>query len=128
MKRFGVIALLILASCARAGGSADSGIEGRVLLGPQCPVVTEESPCPDEPVSAEVLVLNLDGREVARAQSGPDGRFRIALEPGTYEVQALVTAGAMFAKPVNVTVSAGDFAQVSVLLDTGIRVPVAESP
>lgn len=126
MKRFGVVALLILASCARAAGSSDSGIEGRVLLGPQCPVVSEESPCPDKPVSAEVIAMRLDDRKVFSVRSGLDGRFRLGLEPGTYEVQALVTAGAMFAKPVNVTVTPGEFVRVDVLLDTGIREPVGE--
>ena len=126
MKRLGVIAMLLLMSCARAGGAADSGIEGRVLLGPQCPVVTGGSPCPDKPVSAEVVAMRLDDRKVFTVQSGSDGRFRLALGPGTYEVQALVTAGAMFAKPVNVTVPPGEFVSVDVLLDTGIREPVAE--
>jgi hypothetical protein len=126
MKRLSVIAILILASCARAGGSADSGIEGRVLLGPQCPVVTAASPCPDKPVSAEVVAMRLADRETFSARSGRDGHFRLALPPGTYQVQALVTAGAMFAKPVSVTVSTGDFVRVDVLLDTGIREPVAE--
>ncbi|MGH2683228.1 MAG: carboxypeptidase-like regulatory domain-containing protein [Actinomycetota bacterium] len=127
MKRFGVVAILILASCARAGGAADSGIEGRVLLGPQCPVVSEESPCPDKPVVAEVVAIRLEDREEFSARSGSDGRFRLALGPGTYEVQALVTAGAMFAKPVNVTVPPGEFVRVDVLLDTGIREPVGEA-
>ena len=97
-----------------------------MLLGPQCPVVTEESPCPDKAVSAEVVAMRLEDREVFTARSGSDGRFRLALGPGAYEVQALVTAGAMFAKPVNVTVSPGEFVHVDVLLDTGIREPVAE--
>ena len=126
MKRLGVLAMLLLMSCARTGVAADSGIEGRVLLGPQCPVVTEGSPCPDKPVSAEVVAMRLDDREVFTVQSGSDGRFRLALSPGSYEVQALVTAGGMFAKPVNVMVSPGEFVSVDVLLDTGIREPVAE--
>ena len=126
MRRLAVTAILLLASCAKAGTATDSGIEGRVLLGPRCPVVTEESPCPDKPVSAEVVALRLDDREVFSAQSGSDGRFRLALGPGTYEIQALVTAGAMFAKPVSVTVPPGEYVSVDVLLDTGIREPVAE--
>lgn len=126
MKRFVAIVVLLFVSCARAGGSADSGIEGRVLLGPQCPVVSEESPCPDKPVSAEVVAMRVEDRRSFNVHSGSDGRFRLALPPGTYEVQALVTAGAMFAKPVSVTVLPGEFTQLDVLLDTGIREPVAE--
>ena len=126
MKRLMVLAILLLVSCARAGGAADSGIEGRVLLGPQCPVVTESSPCPDKPVAAEVIAMRLEDRETFSVRSGSDGRFRLALPPGNYEVQALVTAGAMFAKPVNVTVTAGHFVHVNVPLDTGIRERVGE--
>jgi hypothetical protein len=70
--------------------------------------------------------MRLEDGKVFSVQSGSDGRFRLALGPGTYEVQALVTAGAMFAKPVNVTVPPGEFVSVDVLLDTGIREPVAE--
>src|SRR5919106_4749124 len=127
MKRLSVLAMLLLASCARAGGAIDSGIEGRVLLGPQCPVVTEGSPCPDKPVSAEVVAMRLEDRKTFSVQSGSDGRFRLPLPPGEYEVQGLVTAGAMFAKPVNVTVPPGEFIHVDVPLDTGIREPVAEA-
>ena len=127
MKRLSVIAMIFLMGCARAGGAGDSGIEGRVLLGPQCPVVTEESPCPDEPVAAEVVAMRLEDHETFSVRSGSDGRFRLALPPGDYEVQALVTAGAMFAKPVNVTVPPGEFVRVEVPLDTGIREPVAEA-
>jgi Carboxypeptidase regulatory-like domain len=126
MKRLTLAAILLLVGCARAGGAADSGIEGRVLLGPQCPVVTEESPCPDRPVSAEVVAMRLEDRATFSIQSGSDGTFRLALPPGDYQVQALVTAGAMFAKPSNVTVPPGEFVSVDVLLDTGIREPVAE--
>ena len=125
MKRLAVLAILLI-GCARTGTAAVSGIEGMVLLGPQCPVVTAGSPCPDKPVAAEVVATRLEDREVFNAQSGSDGRFRLALPPGEYEVQALVTAGAMFAKPVNVTVPPGEFVHVDVPLDTGIREPVAE--
>jgi Carboxypeptidase regulatory-like domain len=124
MKRLCVVAILLLASCARAGGTTDSGIEGRVLLGPQCPVVSQASRCPDKPVSAEVVAMRLEDRKVFRVRSGANGRFRIALPPGTYEVQALATANAMFAKPITVTVPAGEFVRADVLLDTGIRDPV----
>jgi hypothetical protein len=126
MKRALILAVVVLAGCARAGGGVDSGIEGRVLLGPQCPVVSEASPCPDKPVATEVIVVTRGGEEVARGRSGSDGRFRIAIEPGNYVVTALVAANAMFAKPVDVTVAPGEFVQVNVPLDTGIREPLGE--
>jgi hypothetical protein len=63
---------------------------------------------------------------VARGQSGSDGRFRIALEPGSYVVQATVAGNALFAKPVDVTVTSGQYVNVIVPLDTGIRDPLGE--
>lgn len=129
MKRMVLLVAVVLgAGCARAGAGGDSGIEGRVLLGPQCPVVSEATPCPDEPVATEVVVMTRDGEEVARGRSGEDGRFRIALEPGSYVVQAVVAGNALFAKPVDVTVTAGEFVSVIVPLDTGIRDPIGETP
>jgi hypothetical protein len=127
MKRLVLLAAVILgAGCARAGAGGDSGIEGRVLLGPQCPVVSEATPCPDEPVATQVVVMSRDGEEVARGRSGSDGRFRIALDPGSYVVQAMVAGNALFAKPVDVTVTSGQYVNVIVPLDTGIRDPLGE--
>jgi hypothetical protein len=60
-------------------------------------------------------------------ESGPDGRFRVALAPGQYVLVAEVAGNAMSAKPTDVTVAAGEFARVTVLLDTGIRDPVGEA-
>jgi hypothetical protein len=127
MKRLSAVAILLLTACARAGAGGSSGVEGRVLLGPQCPVVTEASPCPDEPIATKVHVQTLQGDEVAVVESGPDGMFRVALAPGQYVLVAEVAGNAMSAKPTDVTVAAGEFARVTVLLDTGIRDPVGEA-
>lgn len=122
--------LLVLAACAEgepgASGGPDSGIEGRVLAGPTCPVEVVGSPCPDRPVQATVRVLAAtgEGPAVTTFRSEKDGTFRVPLEPGQYllvpEVQG---TGALSARPVAVTVKPHAFAQVDVLLDTGIRLP-----
>lgn len=119
---------LIAGACAGSGsandGEGDSGITGVVLLGPQCPVVTVESPCPDEPTEASVQVSNADGTQVIKlVRTDANGRFRIELEPGDYMVQAipLDQSGIQFSKPQNVTVVTGQFLEVNVGLDTGIR-------
>jgi hypothetical protein len=122
-----LLALLLLVSCASASRSDDdpseSGIRGRVLLGPTCPVVMEGSPCPDEPVAdVEVRALR-DGETVAQTTSGSEGRFELALPPGRYTLEAVVGSDGpgMFAKPVDVTVTSGAFVEVVVPVDTGIR-------
>ena len=88
MKRFLPVLLLVpllLAACGDdgSGADADSGVRGVVLLGPQCPVVQEASPCPDEPMpGVEVRALR-DGSVVGRDRTDAVGRFEIALAPGT---------------------------------------------
>jgi hypothetical protein len=119
------ILLLFLVACAGRGpsSSGESGIRGTVLLGPTCPVETVESPCPDRHLGdVEIQVLQ-GGDVVATVRSDGDGRFAVALDPGRYEVQAVVEEGGpgMSAKPVDVTVTSGEFADVNVSVDSGIR-------
>ena len=65
-------------------GQPGTGIEGLVTIGPMCPVVTLASPCPDRTYAAAVAVRDGSGREVARFQTGDDGRFRVEFPPGVY--------------------------------------------
>ena len=119
------ILLLFLVACAGRGpsSSGDSGIRGTVLLGPTCPVETLESPCPDRPLAdVEIRVLQ-GGDVVATVRSDGKGRFAVALDPGRYEVQAVVEEGGpgMSAKPIGVLVTNGVFNEVNVPVDSGIR-------
>jgi len=124
---FLLLVLLLLTSCAAgspAGGDeSGSGVRGRVLLGPTCPVEMEGSPCPDEPIAGVEVRATRDGEPVAEATSDAQGRFELLLDPGTYTLEAVVgpdTPG-MFAKPVDVTVTSGAFVDVVVPVDSGIR-------
>jgi hypothetical protein len=120
--------LLLLATLTACGSETtaaapDSGISGRVLLGPTCPVETVDEPCPDQPASGvEVQVkkpqADSQGSVVARATTDEDGRFRLAVAPGRYEITA--EAG-MFCKPMEVEVPEADFVSIVVACDTGIR-------
>ena len=67
--------------------SADgtSGIEGRAVAGPTCPVEHVDSPCPDKPIAATVLVWNAGRTEVvAKFATDESGAFRVELAPGEY--------------------------------------------
>ena len=126
MKRLVLLVALaaFLASCGSSdvSGSGDSGIEGRVTIGPTCPVVQENSPCPDQPFQARIDVLR-DGDVVTSFKSGEDGNFRVPLEPGTYTLQGVSPGEGVppYATPVDVIVSAGAFTQVDIVFDSGIR-------
>ncbi len=132
-KRFVAVAvaLVALGGCAKAGSNVggtsrptDSGVRGMVVLGPQCPLVMANSPCPDKPYQAEVQVLGAKGDVVATVTSGTDGTFEVALEPGHYLLQGVSPSSDVpfpAPKPVDVTVRPHAFAQATVVFDTGIR-------
>ena len=91
--RMGSVRLLVLvlalvaavAACgAAAKAPADSGVRGRVFIGPLCPVVQEGVPCPDAPFEASIRIRRESGKAVKTVRSGKDGRFRVNLAPGRY--------------------------------------------
>jgi hypothetical protein len=100
-----------------------TGIQGRVLAGPVCPVVTLNDPsCNDRPVSgATIIILDARGTEVARLLTDSDGRYGVTLPAGQYTIEPQPVEGFMhIAEPVAVTVGNG-VASVDLAFDTGIR-------
>ncbi|MDP9327392.1 MAG: hypothetical protein M3P10_04210 [Actinomycetota bacterium] len=127
MRRLSILLLLVLSATVACGdgaaGDGTSGIEGRVTIGPQCPVMQEGSPCPDAPYVATVRVLR-DGATVANGRSGQDGSFRISVAPGEYVVDAVPLEEngiAMVRVQPRVVVTAGGYTQVDLSFDSGIR-------
>jgi hypothetical protein len=128
MKRTLVCLLLalILGSCAAGSEQGDSvsGVRGRVLIGPQCPVEQVGSPCPDKPVAAEVRVFASGSQDViATTRSDENGRFAVDLEPGSYDVLPFVTGpgGLPSGARVPVVVHSDRHTRVTLTLDSGIR-------
>lgn len=117
-----------MAGCGGRPGAGDvgSGVRGEVHLGPQCPVEVAGEPCADQPAAGVTVTVSEQlpgesyaaGETVARATTGSDGRFRVAVPPGEYVVTA--DAG-LSCELMDVRVGAGDFATVDVPCDTGIR-------
>lgn len=126
-RRAALVALslvLLLAACEHEKSSAGgpSGVRGIVLAGPQCPVESATSPCPDEPLAGVEVDVLVDNEVVAKAETDADGRFEIELEPGEYVIEALVQdSGPMFGRPISVTVPEERFVEITVPVDTGIR-------
>lgn len=100
---------------------ADSGIEGQVLIGPMCPVMREDQPCPDQPYQAVITVLGESGREVTRVESDALGNFRVSLAPGAYTLRPEPGEGIARAGEQAVAVNEGQLTQVVVTYDSGIR-------
>ena len=114
------------AATARAGSRTtvpvtESGIEGAVTIGPTCPVQRIDSPCPDRPYEATIVVLDSGRHLVAEARSDAQGTFRVPLPPGTYTLSPQSLAALPYAAEQTVTVSPGRFASVHIQFDSGIR-------
>jgi hypothetical protein len=103
--------------------TATSGITGVVLIGPMCPVMREDAPCPDQPFAATLVIRDSQGRELCTVFSGDDGHFQVDLPPGSYEVVPVAgsASGLPFAATQWVTVLPGQYTELTVAYDSGIR-------
>jgi hypothetical protein len=116
-----LVAVALLSGCAGSttSGSGEAGVQGVVRVGPGCPVEQAGNPCPDRPLAAELEFVQ--GSEVvATVRSGEDGRFRVALTPGSYTIRC-GRSGLPSLRPVRVTVPPRAFASVTLTFDSGIR-------
>ena len=78
------------------------------------------SPCPDNPVEANVQLRLPGGQFTPPVRTGSDGRFRIQIGPGTYQVWAHeIGDNPRTAKPLDVTVAKSSFVSVTLLIQTG---------
>ncbi|CAN5814983.1 hypothetical protein BH24CHL6_BH24CHL6_03240 [soil metagenome] len=102
-----------------------SGISGMVVLGPTCP--TGSAPGAHDPVpcltpySASLVILNGENDVVARLVSAADGSFRADLPPGDYVIAPQGGDPFPVAQPIPVRVTAGEYFEVEINFDTGIR-------
>ncbi len=106
---------------SQASSSRDTGIEGRITIGPSTPVARAGEPN-TRPYQATIAVLDADGREVTRFATDADGRFRVLLAPGTYRLRP-EARGPFPRGSETVTVTAGTLTHVDIGFDSGIRVP-----
>lgn len=117
--------MFLLVSCGNQTPTTTtvaSGVEGRVLAGPTCPVEYAYSPCPDRPVATEITVVReSSGAFVKRGMSDSNGDFRIELPPGRYLVSAGPSSGIGGSQPVPAVVEEGKFTTIEIQIDTGIR-------
>jgi hypothetical protein len=140
MRRSAVLLLVVflVAACGndpkRLGFGSRSGgtVRGQVLAGPGCPVETAPADgstagggdeCADRPTAARIQVTAVNsGSVVATVRSDADGRFRVDLPAGQFELQALGLADPGVAcPPLLVHVRPGRATDAVVHVDTGIR-------
>jgi len=117
-----VMGVLLLGACSTAAPPGEGGLEGRVWIGPMCPVVAAGTECPDQPYQAELDVSDEDGDIVATVVSGEDGRYRVSLPPGEYTlIPRSPSSGIPWAEPAPFSVTSGEWTALDVHYDSGIR-------
>ncbi|HSM70995.1 MAG TPA: carboxypeptidase-like regulatory domain-containing protein [Anaerolineales bacterium] len=121
VKIFSILLFLLSACSGLETPPSDSGIEGQVFIGPMCPVVREGEECPDKPYQATLTITNPKGERIVQVQTDEEGRFRILLHAGEYVLHPESPSAYPFAGEQTVIVQKGQFTQVIVNYDSGIR-------
>jgi hypothetical protein len=104
--------------------AAETGIMGQVTIGPACPVMQVDSPCPDRPFQAVLTVTDpLGEKTIATLRTDASGYFRLALPPGDYRLvpQTPSPAAPPRAQPMPFRLKAGQWLELNVTYDSGIR-------
>lgn len=123
MRRAAIVLLVVASACANSASTSalDSGVQGRVLYGPLCPVQRAGSPCPDRPYKATLRVDDANGHEVKTIATSDSGTFKIDLPPGAYVITPVLSQSPPTGHPQDVTVRAHEYATITVTIDSGIR-------
>lgn len=103
---------------------SESGIEGQAVISPARPGPTRQGISNTAPYKTTLVVWSAEGgREITSFETGSDGRFRVALPPGTYRVGPPHRAGRFLPRGTEetVTVAPGRFVQVTISFDSGMR-------
>ncbi len=120
----------VLVACGSDGGAPTSSalsarVEIRAVAGPVCPVETDPpSPgcAPREVESADVVLTDADGNEVARGSTGSGGVLVVDVAPGEIIIVPQPVEGLLgTAPPVRVVAIGGQTVSAQIDYDTGIR-------
>jgi len=101
-------------------GSETSGVEGQVSIRPVRSV--ERKGVPNQrPYQARITVLDPAGREVAVVDSDAEGKFRMALPPGTYVLRPESSGLYPRASEQRVEIGRDRVTRVEIVYDSGMR-------
>jgi hypothetical protein len=116
MKLVALVAVAFMTACGGAGGSSDSGIRGRAVVG-ICAAEQEGMDC-TAPFRGSFQIRR-SGKLVRAVQTDSGGRFQVTLDPGRYVLQS---GGALpYLAPTVVVVREHAFTSVQLGFDSGIR-------
>ena len=117
----GVSILLLATWSFHSPAPRESGIEGQVLLGPMCPAAQPGQGCSDQPYPATLTVNSPNGGMIVQFQTDGQGHFRVPLVPGGYILHPESPNGIPFAADQMITVGNGQYTQITVNYDSGVR-------
>jgi hypothetical protein len=116
-----VAALAIITTGPAWGGPLDSGVRGRVLYGPTCPVQRVGQSC-TRPYQAMIVIRSEPtNRLLARTRSSTTGNFSVHLPAGRYLLVPSEGRPYPRSRPQTVVVHRHRFAYVTITYDSGIR-------
>jgi hypothetical protein len=115
----------VLTTCGARGAASqpDSGVRGRVLYGPTCPVQHIGQTCFRGARGTISIIREPTGRLVARVRSSSNGHFTVPLAPGRYLLRLLApyTANPGARTRQMITVRSHRFTSVILNFDSGTR-------
>lgn len=103
--------------------SQGGGIEGTVLIGPNCPGPIGTPECQDKPYSTSLAVTTPDDSNiVAQIASDENGKFVVWVPAGEYMIRSYPVANILpYCSSDRISVISGTVTKVTVQCDTGIR-------
>jgi hypothetical protein len=122
-----VAVIMIFVPAQRTTGIIKEGyLEGKVSIGPICPVERPDMPCPVPPetyAARMILVYAKDGKTlVGESSIKVDGTYQIGLPVGEYVVNLKKNGIDRSAEvPANVFIKEGETTTLDISIDTGIR-------
>jgi hypothetical protein len=120
-----LVVLVAVALPARALAKPDSGVRGQVTISPTCGgPSTPGDDCGPKGFQTRIRIRTLPDRTiVVQRETGKQGRFRAALEPGSYRLTRRYTKKTWWPEcpRVDFAVAAHRFTHVTLACDSGLR-------
>ncbi len=98
-----------------------SGFRLTATMGPTCPGPERPGQVCTKPYEGLFVVMDSSGAEVASITTDQNGKATIDLPPGAYTITPKIEGRFPSGAPTTVTVLSGQYVEVGVELDTGIR-------
>ncbi len=113
------------APCPKTILPFNSGVEGKVTIGPTCPVMRAgDTSCDDRPYATTVQVIAVGSPKsspFATTESDKNGAYAIMLPPGEYAIQPVGGSVLPRCETKNITITPSKITSLDLSCDSGIR-------